>query len=82
MPTGENEQIYQPATQEEQTGRESDFQSAESRPFTLTSKIDATLRRFRIKEGDMWEPLNGRNQPLIQVAPAIVHETKLRHREV
>lgn len=30
----------------------------------------------------MWESLNGRNQPLIQVAPAIVHETKLQHREV
>lgn len=78
MPTAENEQMCHG----EQTGREYDFQSAESRPFTLTSKIDATLPRFQIKEGDMWESLNGRNQPLIQVAPAIVHETKLQHREV
>lgn len=82
MPTAENEQIYQTAILGEQTGKEYDFQSAESRPFTLTSKIDATLPRFQIKEGDMWESLNGRNQPLIQVAPAIVHETKLQHREV
>lgn len=63
----------------EPTGKEYDFQSAESRPFTLTSEIDATLPRFQIKEGDMWESLNGRNQPLIQVAPTIVHETKLQH---
>lgn len=72
MPTAQNEPVYQ------RVG----FQSAASRPFTLTSEIDATRPRFRTTEGDMWESLNGRNQPLIRVAPAIVHGSKLQHGEV
>lgn len=53
-----------------------------SRPVTLTSEIDATLPHFQIKEGDIWGTLNGCNQPLIRVAPTIVHETQLQYREV